>query len=82
MARFKASARRIAVLNRLEREAIDEARIVLFEHKPIRVIRALPGLEPADDFATARYLPAARVAATVLEVYAGRIRHVEQGATL
>lgn len=79
MARFKASARRIAALNRLEREAVDEAKIVVRESAPAFVVDPYHGWRRPAPWID--YVPAGRAAATVLEVFASRIRHVEQGLT-
>lgn len=78
MARFKASARRIAALNRLERDAIDEARSVLAERKPARRVDLQHGWVSTAPYIA--YVPAGRAAVTVLEVFAARITRLERGA--
>jgi hypothetical protein len=88
MPRFKADARRLAVVHRLEREAVEEARIVLDEHSP-RLMPALAALErqraggwiPDRPGVLDAYMVAGQAAERVLDVYVTRILHVENGVT-
>jgi len=85
-------AARLRVVDRLERDALDETRLVLrqcttnlleFRVDPDRVAAAAwmaaIGSPLPDPTPLESYLPAGRAAANVLEVFVRRISHVEAG---
>jgi len=83
-------AARLRVVDRLERDALDEARLLLGELTTgllaLRIDRgaglAALGVdvhEAVDPAPVEAYLPAGRAAANVLEVFVRRIAHVEAG---